>query len=478
MGATLGFGTLTYADATKKGKSKPNIILMVSEDNGLQLSCYGDKHISTPNLDALAESGVRFVTQAGCSPSRASIFTGLYPHNNGQIGLATHGLRMYKDDTPNLTTYLKDAGYRTGIIGKIHVRPKSAFSFDFKAYPKSNFNNRPVKDFAKTAGEFFRASDAPFLMWISFPDAHKPFLDQQHGVPAKVLGPDDVETLPMVGVTTDQTLRTTANYYNCMQRLDVGVGMADSGKKDNTMIIYLSDHGPDFPRGKKTIREGGSRVPMIMSWPGHLPKGTVESRLVSSLDILPTILEAAGIAKRHCKLDGRSLMPLFNKKSAKWREYLFTEFTLHWPETYYPGRAVRDSRYKLVHNLLPDRKNPVYDIYLVKQRPKTFTPEELKNKPKQVQEAYNIFRQPPEFELYDLENDPWEFYNLAEDPQYAEQLIRLKKRLAQWQVKTNDPLRHKHILEKFTAENDATMSSGKYIKKEPGEWKYPQYFFE
>lgn len=487
MGATIGFGTLTYADVTKKGKSKPNILLMVSEDNGLQLSCYGDKYISTPNLDALADSGVRFenayVTQAGCSPSRASIFTGLYPHNNGQIGLATHGLGMYKDDTPNLTTYLQSAGYRTGIIGKIHVRPKSAFSFDFKAYPKSNFNNRPVKDFAKTAGEFFRASDAPFLMWISFPDAHKPFLDQQHGVPTKVLGPDDVETLPMVGVSTAQTLQTTANYYNCMQRLDVGVGLvlkelADSGKKDNTIIIYLSDHGPDFPRAKKTIREGGSRVPIIMSWQGHLPQGRVESRLVSSLDILPTILEATGINQHQNNLDGRSLMPLFNKKSARWREYLFTEFTLHWPETYYPGRAVRDSRYKLVHNLLPDRKNPVYDIYLIKQRPETFTPEELKNKPKQVQEAYNIFRQPPEFELYDLRNDPWEFYNLAEDPRYAEQLIRLKKRLAQWQEETNDPFRHRYILEKFTVENDATMVGGKYKKKKLGQWKYPQYFFE
>jgi len=352
MGATLAFGTLGHANTLETGKSKPNILLMVAEDHGLQLSCYGDNHISTPNLDTLAKEGVKFehayVAQAGCSPSRASIFTGLFPHNNGQIGLATHGLRMYKDDTPNLTTYLKEAGYRTGIIGKIHVNPESAFSFDFKAFPKSNFNNRPVKDFAKSAGDFFRASNDPFMMWISFPDAHRPFLDQQDGVPARVMGPDDVETLSMVGVSTAQTLKTTASYYNCMQRLDVGVGevlkeLADSGKADNTIIIYLSDHGPDFPRGKKTIREGGSRVPMIMSWKGHFPMCRVEPRLVSSLDILPTLLEAAGITQFQNNLDGRSLMPLFNKKSPQWREYLITEFTLHWPETYYPGRAVRDS---------------------------------------------------------------------------------------------------------------------------------------
>jgi N-sulfoglucosamine sulfohydrolase len=483
----LASGFSRFANASQKSRPKPNILLMVGEDHGMQLSCYGDKHISTPNLDALAGSGVRFehayVAQAGCSPSRASIFTGLYPHNNGQIGLATHGLRMYKDDTSNLTTHLKNAGYRTGIIGKIHVNPESAFMFDFKAFPKSNFNDRPVKEFARTAGEFFRASDDPFMMWISFPDAHRPFLDQQHGVPAKIMGPDDVSTLPMVGVTTARTLETTANYYNCMQRLDVGAGMvlkelADCGKADNTLIIYLSDHGPDFPRGKKTMREGGSRVPMIMRWEGRLPKGRVESRLVSSLDILPTILEAAGISRHQDDLDGMSLLPLFDKKSARWRKYLFTEFTLHWPETYYPGRAVRDSRFKLVHNLLPGRKNPVYDIYLVEQRPETFTPEELENEPEHIRRAYDIFRQPPEFELYDLKADPWEFHNLADDPQYAGELARLKEQLAKWQIETNDPLRHKSILEKFTAENDATMSSGKYVKKKLGQWKYPKYFFE
>jgi len=487
MGTALAFRFPRLSDAGEKRQSKPNILLMVAEDHGLQLGCYGDKHISTPNLDALADGGVRFVhayvSQAGCSPSRASILTGLYPHNNGQIGLATHGLRMYQDDTPNLTTYLKDAGYRTGIIGKIHVNPESAFLFDFRAFPTSNFNKRPVKAFAKSAGEFFRASNDPFLMWISFPDAHRPFHNQQKGIPANIMAPEDIETLPMVGVSTQQTLQTTARYYNCMQRLDVAVGMvlrelADSGKADNTLIIYLSDHGPDFPRAKKTIREGGSRVPLIMSWKGRLPKGKVESRLVSSLDVLPTILEIAGIRPRQSNLDGQSLMPLFRKDYAKWREYLFTEFTLHWPETYYPGRAVRDRRFKLVHNLLPERANPVYDIYLVQQRPETFTPEELKKAPKHLQRAYTIFRQPPEFELYDLQNDPWEFHNLAEDPHYVEQLKRLKKQLAEWQEETNDPLRHKHILDQFTAENDATMAGGKYVKKKLGQWNYPEYFFK
>lgn len=487
MGTGLSFGFPRLSFAHEKGQSKPNILLIVGEDHGLQLSCYGEKSISTPNLDALADEGVRFtnayVTQAGCSPSRASIFTGLYPHSNGQIGLATHGLRMYKDDTPNLTTYLKDAGYRTGIIGKIHVNPESAFSFDFRAFPKSNFNKRSVRGFARTAGEFFRASNDPFLLWISLPDAHRPFHNQQDGIPARPVGPEDVETLPMVGVSTRQTLETTASYYNCMQRLDAAVGMvlkqlADSGKDDNTLVIYLSDHGPDFPRAKKTIREGGSRVPMIMNWKGHLPKGRVESRLVSSLDILPTILEIAGIEQLAAHLDGMSVMPLFGNQSVQWRQYLFTEFTLHWPETYYPGRAVRDRRFKLVHNLLPHRENPVYDIYLLKQKPETFTPGQLDTARKEVQDAYGIFRKPPEFELYDLKNDPWEFHNLVNDPRYREHLKRLKDRLVKWQQETNDPLRYEHILARFTAENDATMTGGKYVKKKLGQWEYPEYFLD
>ena len=134
----------------------PNILLIVSEDNGPELGCYGDPYVKTPVLDRLAAEGVRFanayVPQAGCSQSRASYLTGLYPHQNGQIGLATWKFRMYDEATPNLVRSLKHAGYRTGILGKIHVNPESALAFDFRAFPTSNFGHRPVKRFARAAG--------------------------------------------------------------------------------------------------------------------------------------------------------------------------------------------------------------------------------------------------------------------------------------------------------------------------------------
>ena len=113
---------------------RPNVLLIVSEDNGPELGCYGDPYARTPNLDRLASEGIRFerayVPQAGCSQSRASFLTGLFPHQHGQIGLATWGFRLYRKDTPNLPRSLKQAGYRTGIIGKLHINPASAFPFD------------------------------------------------------------------------------------------------------------------------------------------------------------------------------------------------------------------------------------------------------------------------------------------------------------------------------------------------------------
>ncbi|MFP6892183.1 MAG: sulfatase-like hydrolase/transferase, partial [Opitutales bacterium] len=139
----------------------PNILLIVSEDNGPELSCYGEPYVKTPVLDKLAAQGVRFdrayVPQAGCSQSRAAYLTGLYPHQNGQIGLATWKFRMYRENTPNMVTSLKRAGYRTGIIGKLHVNPASAFPFGFKAIPESNFSRKKLSRYTEEAGRFFKA---------------------------------------------------------------------------------------------------------------------------------------------------------------------------------------------------------------------------------------------------------------------------------------------------------------------------------
>ena len=195
---------MTAVSALALAAERPNILLIVSEDNGPELSCYGDPYARTPQLDQLAADGVRFerafVTQAGCSPSRASVLTGLYPHQHGQVGLATWGFRMFRDDTPNLARSLKDAGYRTGLIGKLHVNPESAFSFDFSRIPNGNFARKNLADYARHAAEFFAADGGPFFLSINYPDAHGPWLRQVDGLPADPLDPDDVKPLPYFGV--------------------------------------------------------------------------------------------------------------------------------------------------------------------------------------------------------------------------------------------------------------------------------------
>jgi N-sulfoglucosamine sulfohydrolase len=166
---------------------RPNILLIVSEDNGPELGCYGDPYVKTPVLDDLATRGVRFaqayVPQAGCSQSRAAFLTGLYPHQNGQIGLATWKFRMVREDTPNIVRSLKQSGYRTGIIGKLHINPASAFPFDMKKIPSANFNRKELSLYAKHAEDFFDAGDKPFFLSVNYPDAHRPFLNQVQGRP-------------------------------------------------------------------------------------------------------------------------------------------------------------------------------------------------------------------------------------------------------------------------------------------------------
>jgi N-sulfoglucosamine sulfohydrolase len=155
---------------------RPNVLLIVSEDNGPELGCYGDPHVRTPRLDRLAAEGVRFnrayVAQAGCSQSRARFLTGLYPHQHGQIGLATWGNRLYREDTPNLPRQFKAAGYRTGILGKLHVNPESAFPFDFRALPTANFPRRNLGGYARAAEGFFAAGPEPFFLSVNYPEAH------------------------------------------------------------------------------------------------------------------------------------------------------------------------------------------------------------------------------------------------------------------------------------------------------------------
>lgn len=483
MKLSLIFHTSYFILLPFSALAAPNILLIVSEDNGQELGCYGEPYVQTPILDNLASEGVLFknayVAQAGCSQSRASFLTGLYPHQNGQIGLATWKFRMYDENTPNIVRSLKEADYRTGIIGKLHVNPESAFPFDFKAISSSNFGRKDPALYASEAKRFMVGGDEPFFLSINYPDAHRPFTTQVNGIPVKPLTGDDVRPLDYFGLDNAELRQQTADYYNCMSRLDSYIGdllqaLEETGKADNTLVVYIGDHGADMLRGKRTSYEGGTRVPFIVKWPGSSKAGIVSDELVSLIDLAPTILTAAG-ADPISNLQGRSLLPLLKGASVNWREFLFTEYHIHSAHNYYPQRTVQDARYKLIRNLMPGKVNPGY--MFTNNRFFEGLMETIESAKEPVRNAYLKMERPVEYELYDLQSDPNEFSNLADDKSQRRVLAKLQKKLQEWREETNDPLLNQANTDRLKAEIDACFTDG-----QPDKQKliltYPDYFFE
>lgn len=477
--------------AEEINRQRPNILLIVSEDNGPDLGCYGVKEVSTPNLDGLAKEGVlferAFVPYSVCSPSRAVIFTGLYPHQNGQIGLATHKFKMY-DSIKTLPKYLNEAGYSTGIIGKLHVNPEKEIPFDFSAIPGSNFGKKNLKEYAEEAFDFIMGSDNPFFLMVNYPDAHFPLQKQVEGMPKDPLDGSDLNaSLPFIGVDSERLREYTANYYNSMNRLDESVGMLlkklkASGKAENTIIIYLGDHGAQFSRGKCSNYEAGLRVPLIIKDPNLRVNNVRQMELVNTIDLLPTFLDIAKVDFPK-NLPGMSLLPLLKGAHMKnKRIYIYAGGNGSTSLLYYPRRSVRDDRYKLILNMLHGKENPHYAFYEthINGHFNAGTEEtELKSASPEVINAYGTWRNPPKYELYDLQNDPYEFNNLAGDSEFQDILYRLKSALEDWQQETKDPLIDPVKFNRFNTEIDSInkhFPNHSYSKNKNFKWRYPEYF--
>ena len=457
----------TLASISARGQSQAkkrlNVLFITTDDLGLELSCYGETLIQTPNMDKLAADGVQFqiayVAQASCSPSRSAMFTGLHTHSTGQYGLTNAGFALHPElrnkTIPNL---LKASGYRTGIIGKLHVAPEESFQFDFR--DTNSGKTRQVRWVAKRVNDFFdEAGDQPFFLMVNYSDPHAfrhpedrtqwYFPPQVDGLPANPLLPNEKTLFPFQQIDTHEQRVRTAGYYNAVQRLDDGIGMLmdvleKHRHRDDTLVIFIGDHGPPFARGKTTVYEAGIRIPFIVHWPG-VSKPMRSKAMVSTIDILPTILDATGIAPAG-KMHGQSLRPVLENANAPWRDYLVAEFHFHGSRPFYPRRAIRDHRYKLIHNLLAGKAKPSTGIdgdpaYKVSQQPRyEGTP---------VRRAFNTFANPPEFELYDLENDPVEFNNLAGNAECRAVQERLTKALLEYRKQTDDPFLDPEFLEKM-----------------------------
>jgi N-sulfoglucosamine sulfohydrolase len=487
------FGFLISACTSRGDKSaskekgdknkKPNILLIVSEDNGAHLSCYGDPVIKTPNLDRIAEEGVLFnnayVTQAVSSPSRSSIFSGLYPHQSGHLGLATHGYH-YVGDIRNIYQILKEAGYRTGMIGKLHVNPESDFPIDFHPIKESNFAKKGLERYSRYADSFMNGSDEPFFLMVNYPDAHFPYQDTVENRPANPVTADDVTIFPYIGFENERIRQYTANVYNCMLRLDECVGelmskLKESGKEDNTLVIYLGDHGCQMARAKIWVYEASGKIPFLVKWHGNAKEGIKSDALISTIDIVPTICDVLDLEVPG-GVTGKSLLPLLNDPESDFRDYLFIERNSDAKEFHFPQRAIRDKRYKLIYTLLDDRKDPAGVLYTVENAHPAYrgtpTLKELEKAPDNIKKVYQTLIQPPRLQLYDLEMDPWEFHDLADNPEYEKIKSDLFEKLKKWQEDTDDPLRFPEKLKALTTEHDTILTTAKRAN-----WFYPEYLY-
>lgn len=425
-----------------------NVLLLVADDLGRDLGCYGNAKVKTPNLDALAKRGVRFshafATVASCSASRAVLYTGQYTHSNGQYGHAhaVHNLHTFAN-VKSLPKLLQDAGYRTGILGKLHVQPASVYPFDadMQAVPGSNHNVAAV---AKKAGEFFAQGNKPFLLIVGYGDTHRTGKgfgnDRKYdGVPEVKYDPKDV-TLPYFLPDLPEAREEMAEYYQAVSRLDHGVGLMldalkQSGKADSTLVIFLSDNGIPFPGAKTTQYDSGLRLPLLVASPAQKKQGLVNKAMASWVDIAPTALEWAGV-KAPPPMAGRSLLPILEEEEPRGWDEVYGSHVFHEITMYYPMRMVRTRTHKLILNLAHGLDYPfASDLYaartwqaLLKSGGKTMG--------KRTVEQY--VKRPKE-ELYDLEKDQDELKNVAQDPVYADVLKGLRTRLRTWQERTKDP---------------------------------------
>ena len=451
---------------------RPNILFIVSEDNSEHLGCYGEQRVHTPHLDALSAGGVRYtrayVPYSVCSPSRAAFLTGLYTRQTGHIGLATHRFSMYRD-FKTMPAYFQQAGYYTGFLGKTHVNPERLVEdyVDHRAIKDSNFGKTTsIETYAQEARAVMqKAADAdkPFLLIINYADAHRRFVGKsKNGFPTTMVD-EPIKPFPWIGSDTPHLREELRDYFNCMNRFDEGVGMVldkldETGARDNTLVIYISDHGADFPRGKGSIYENGTRIPMIVNYSKSFPKGKVENKMVSTTDILPTMLRAARLPVPD-DLPGFALQDIDSGKVPP-RKYIHTFTTGSAPNLLYMQFGIRDQRYKLVYN--PDRALN----RLGKSR--------YRNSQLPEDQHVQSFLYPPEYELFDLQEDPHEWKNLADGEQHQPIRQRLLKAMHDFQREIKDPFASKENIATFIAEQKEYQS--KPYKKPGFRWPHLDMF--
>ncbi len=435
--AAVGWAALAAPSAlAETGRpQRPNIILFLADDHGYRDSgAYGDLCVRTPNIDHLAGESMRFTRAFAasplCSPSRCVIETGRMPHRHGGHKFGTPIAR----GVPTMPMFFRKLGYHTAHIGKFHHIPRKQFPYDFV----HGNERRAVKFLADYDGK------KPLLLIVCTHPPHTPWVKNTAYDPAKI-------TLPPSFVDTPETRQDRANYYSDVTLMDsiLGEVLDAAGKhgcEENTLLVYTSDQGANWPFAKWCVYDAGLRAPFLVRWPGKVKPGSVTDAMVDFSDLLPTFIDAAGGDPPE-GLDGRSFVGVLTGRTEEHRKVVFGTHTGNdnggpGIANHCPARTIRTPTHRYILNLAPGR---TFDTHITGCRPpsKHHLPfwDSWERKAKTDAKAraiVNAYQHRPAEELYDLTKDPHEIHNLAADPRHADLLESLRAQLAAWRKQQGD----------------------------------------
>lgn len=429
---------------TPRGKKvtpqKPNIIIIMADDlDSRELSCYGGRNIKTTHIDALAAEGLRFnqihASEAMCIPTRASLFTGLYPVRHG----AFQNHKPVYDNLKSVGHYLGDLGYRVGLTGKNHVtRPKSVFPFDIVDGFEPNCVSA-TDEYSLDGVRNYITREKPYCLFVMSINPHKPWTA---GNPA-AFDPDKL-SLPPSMVDTRETRKDYCDYLAEIRRLDDQVGdimklLQETGQDKNTLVMFLGEQGPQFAGGKWNLWDHGARSSMLVKWPGIIKANTQTQAIVQYEDITPTLVQLAG-GKAMAHLDGKSFLPVLYGKNKKHRDYAYGIHNNIPEGPAYPIRSIRDGRYKLILNLTPDKEYRIkYSMNAAPEKMKVWSSWMLAAQTSgQARALTRRITDRPAVEFYDTRQDPWELNNLADKQAYKKMIATYSTKLKAWMKQQGD----------------------------------------
>lgn len=466
VASLLMLATIGPARASAAEFSVPNILVLTVDDmNCDSVGAFGcELPGTTPNIDQLATQGMRFeyahVQVGNCMPSRNVMFSGRYPHSN-----RVEGFYQVRDpEYPVFVDLMNDAGYFTAIRGKVsHSTPYHPYAWDLvldtvngRQHPK---DVQSYYESTKAGIAAAKDADKPFCLVINISDPHKPFYGQGRGnenaddrfVPSRIYPAEEV---PVPGfLPEDPAIRKElALYYSTVRRADDCVGrvlkaLDESGQADDTLLMFLSDHGMPFPFAKTCVYHHSTRTPWIVRWPGTVAPDTVDSEhMISAVDLLPTLLDAVGIAHPD-GLQGASFLPVLKGHKQVGRDFVIKEYNENAGAGRHPMRSVETRRFGYIFNPWANgtRRFRTATMGTVTYR----TMQKLAENDPQVAARLELFDHRVVEEFYDYQQDPDARHNLIDDPAYQDEIQRLRAILENWMVRTDD-----HALRAFRHRDD------------------------